>query len=452
MIKFLFFDNRDFETLRGFERQLQQPNKLGANPLFLADRPWENGNLQMYGSVLKASDQPFQMWYSTIDPAWNIRLCYAESEDGLAWRKPLLDVYRHEGERTNVVFTADPHGPSIIYDPCEARPDWRYKMICGAAPSGHVCVYHSEDGRQWLPARLTPVIGNNPDCPMALLRRPDGTYAAHHRVPGGGRRIGRSESPDFLEWHGGRIVLEPGPGDPPQFQMYGMGAAMYGDFEIGTLWSYHTEPDDTGQSKMRGRQEAELTYSRNGVAWHRAAQGQAFIPSGPAGAWDSGNLQCASAPVYLDDEIRYYFAASTVHHSVRWELTPAKFGIGMASLRPDGFVALAAGDEPGEAITRRFTMHGPEIRVNAEVEDGGWVRLEMLGPDGDPVPGFELENCRPISGDSTGHAVSWEGDPDGSKIVDRTVRWRMQARRAKVYSVWMPDGEGVTCYHCFRSI
>lgn len=452
MIKFLFFDNRDFETISGFERELQQPRKSAANPLFLADRLWENGNLQMYGSVLKVPDHPFQLWYSTIDPAWNIRLCYAESDDGLEWRKPALDVYRHQGEETNVVFTAQPHGPSIIYDPWDVRPGRQYKMICGAAPSENVYVFHSGDGIHWLPASSTPVIGNNPDCPMSLLRQPDGTYAAHHRVPGGGRRIGRSESTDFVEWHGGRIVLEPGPEDPPQFQMYGMGAAMYGDFELGTLWAYHTELSDSGQSKMHGRQEAELSYSRNGVAWHRAAPGRPFIPSGSEGEWDSGNLQCASAPVYLDDEIRYYFAASTVHHSPRWELTPAHFGIGMAGLRPDRFVALKAGPEPAQAVTRRFTLRAPEIRVNAEVEEGGSVRLEMQDHEGRAIPGFELERCLPIRGDSTGHAVSWTGEPDGWTLVGRPVRWRISATRAKVYSVWMPNGENVTCYHRFQTI
>ena len=452
MIKFLFFDNRDLEGIQGFERELQQPRKYDGNPLFLADRPWENGNLRMYGSVLKAPERPFQMWYSTIDPAWNIRLCYAESDDGLAWSKPRLDIHRHDGESTNVVFTAQPHGPSIIHDPYDTRPGWEYKLICGAAPSCGVYVFHSSDGMHWLPARVTPVIGNNPDCPMSLLRRPDGTYAAHHRVPGGGRRIGRSESADFLEWRGGRIVLEPGPGDPPQFQMYGMGAAMYGDFEIGTLWAYRTDSEDMGQSKMNGRQEAELSYSRNGLAWHRAAAGQPFIPSGMEGEWDCGNLQCASAPVYLDEEIRYYFAASTVRHSVRWELTPARFGIGMATLKPDRFVALKAGPEGGEAWTRRFSMHAPDIRVNAEVEDGGEVRLEMLDHQGRVIPGFERERCLPIRGDGTGQAVRWEGQPNGTELVGRPVRWRLTARQAKVYSVWMPDGEGVTCYHRFRSI
>ena len=452
MIKFLFFDNRDFELVQGFRRQLQQARKCEGNPLFTADRPWEHGNLQLYGSVLKVGDRPFQLWYSTIDPAWHIAMAYAESDDGIAWRKPALDIHSYGGERTNVVFTAQPHGPSIIHDKWDPRPDWQYKMLCGAAPSEHVCAYHSDDGQHWLPARIPPVIGNNPDCPMSLHRRPDGTYAAHHRVPGGGRRIGRSESADFLDWHGGRIVLEPGPGDPPQFQVYGLGVTMYGDYEIGTLWAYHTDIEDTGASKMRGHQEAEFTYSRNGLAWHRAAQGEAFIPHGQAGDWDSGNLQCASAPVYLDDEIRYYFAGSTVYHQNRWELLPSRFGIGMASLKPDRFIALVAEDEPASMCTRRFSLRSPEVYVNADVAEGGSVRLELLDADYNPVPGYGMDDCAPVRGDSTAHRVRWQGQPDASAIVNKPIRWRLSATGAKVYSVWMPDGEATTCYHQFRSI
>ncbi|MHB0874816.1 MAG: glycoside hydrolase family protein [Anaerolineae bacterium] len=452
MIKFLFFDNRDFELVQGFRRQLQQARKHEGNPLFTADRPWENGNYQLYGSVVKVPDRPFQLWYSTIEPAWHVLMGYAESDDGIVWRKPALDIHRHGGEKTNVVFTAHPHGPSIIYDPWDVRPDWQYKMVCGAEPSEYVYAYHSEDGQHWLPARVDPVIGNNPDCPMSLHRRNDGTYVAYHRVPGGGRRIGRSESADFLDWHGGRIVLEPGPGDPPQFQMYGMGVTMYGNYEIGTLWAYHTDIEDMGGSKMDGYQEAEFTYSRNGLAWHRAAQGEAFIPHGEDGNWDSGNLQCASAPVFLEDEIRYYFAASTIRHSPRWELHPSRFGIGVASLRPDRFIALVAGDEPATMYTRRFTIHSPEVYVNADVAPGGSVRLELLDADARPIPGYGADDCLPVGGDSTAHRVAWRGEPDASAIVGKPIRWRLSATRAKVYSVWMPDGEAVTCYHRFQSI
>jgi hypothetical protein len=286
---------------------------------------------------------------------------------------------------------------------------------------------------------------------MALLRRPDGTYAAHHRVPGGGRRIGRSESADFLHWQGSRIVLEPGPGDPPQFQMYGMGAALYGDYEIGTLWDYHTDASDTGRGKANGYQESEFTYSRSGLAWHRPLHGAPFIPHGQPGAWDSGNLQAASAPVFLKDEIRYYYAASDVRHSRRWELLPGSFGIGLARVRPDRFIALHAGVVPAEASTRLFQLSAPGVCINADVEPGGSVQIELLDADARPLPGFEMANCLPITGDALDHPVRWSGDPDPTPMLGRPMRWRLRATKARVYSVWMPDGDPTPRYDRFRS-
>jgi hypothetical protein len=233
--------------------------------------------------------------------------------------------------------------------------------------------------------------------------------------------------------------------------MYGMGVTPYGDYEIGTLWAYHTDLDDTRPIKMRGYQEAEFTYSRNGIAWHRAAQGQAFIPHGQAESWDAGNLQCASAPVFLQDEIRYYFAASNVRHDHWWELKPGRFGIGMASLQPDRFIAQVAGDEPATIYTRQFTLRSPEVYVNADVADGGQVRLALLDGDCQPIPGYGSDDCLPVQGNSSAHRVRWRGEPETSAILERPIRWRLSATRAKVYSVWAPNGEEQASYHRFQS-
>ena len=469
MIKFLFFDNRDYELVQGFDCVLEQPRKHSANPLVEADKPWEHAII-LYGSVVKAKDQPFQLWYSALEPpslagrqgsAWKVRLGFAESDDGILWRKPNFDLFPNQGGQTNVVFDQDPHGPVVIYDDADPREAWKYKMVCGWNPEsyfgGHVHAFHSPDGIHWSSVQDEPIIGNDPDAPMSLVRRPDGTYAAYLRVAKVPdrtfiRRIGRSESTDFVNWSRVRVVLEPGPGDPPQFQMYGMGATMYGDYEIGTLWAYHTDLNDTSPNKMGGYQVAELTYSRRGTAWHRAMQGQAFIPHGDETDWDSGNLQCASAPVFLDDEIRYYFASSNVRHDSNWEEKPGRFGVGMASLKPDRFIALVAGDQPAEMYTRRFSLKSPEVYVNADIATDGAVRLELLDEEGRPLPGFELSRCVPITGDSLSHPVHWEGEPNLSEILDRPIRWRLQATRAKVYAVWMPDGEPEISYHRFRSI
>jgi hypothetical protein len=450
VLKFLFFDNRDFELLEGFTRKIEEAKKHPANPLFGQDRPWEH-NITMYGSTVKVPGRPFQLWYTIVEPPFHLVLAYAESDDGIEWRKPEFDIYMHQGRKTNVVFAADPHGAAIFYDEAESREDWTYKMVCGIEPKGLVHAFHSADGIHWLAATDGAIIGNHPDCPMSLLRRLDGSYAAHHRVPNGGRRIGRSESPDFLNWQGGRIVLEAGPGDPPQFQMYGMGAAIYGDFEIGTLWDYYTDLDDSGRSHMNGEQMAEFVYSRSGWCWHRALPHQWLIPNGADGSWESGNLQCASAPLYLDDEIRFYYAASTVRHSSRWELQPGQFGIGLATSKPDRFVALVAGDEPALALTRQFTIHTPELFVNAAVARGGNVQVELLDAAGHVLPGFEMDKCMPVSDDSIKHPLRWQGEPPLATIVGQPIRWRLSATNAKVYSVWMPDGDAKPVYYKFRS-
>jgi len=435
MVKFLFFDYSEIESIEGFRRVLQQPAKHPANPLFVADQPWENGNMQLYGSVVKTPGKPFQLWYNVIHEPWSMYLAYAESEDGINWRKPLFDIFEFEGARTNIVFAAEPHGPAIIHDNADPREDWKYKMMCGAAPSRAICAFRSPDGIHWTQVRRYPVISTNPDCPMAFFRAPDGRYAAFHRLAGSGRRVFRSESWDFLYWSGEpRMIMEPDAGDPTQVQFYGMGATAYGSYEIGTLWMYHTDPSDTGGGKMCGYQEAELTYARGGYAWHRAAQGTPFIPHGAMGSWEQGNLQCASAPVFLEDEIRYYYMGTTQFHQRHWELEPQTAGLGFASIKPDRFVALAAEDEPGEYVTYNFGLPAPHLFVNAKTAADGWVKVELLDAGGNALPGFGIDECVPITGDSTAAEVRWK--TAGDWPLGQPVRLRVRARRASVFSVF----------------
>lgn len=450
MIKFLFFDYRDVETCEGFERKLEQPVKH-EGPLFIADQPWENGNMQLYGSVIKTPDDGlFKCWYSVIHPPFTIYMCYAESEDGINWRRPIQDVFEWKGMKTNVVFPDEPHGPAIIYDAADPRPEFRYKMMCGAAPKHVISAFFSADGIHWKKLRGSGVINTHPDSPMAFLRAPDGRYVAHHRLDGFGRRIFRSESWDFKFWSGEpRMIMEPDAGDLPQTQFYGMGSAAYGDYEIGTLWMYHTEEDDLAGSHMRGYQEAELTYARSGCAWHRAAQGQTFIPHGSSEDWDRGNLQCASQPVYLDDEIRYYYMGTTMPHKTHWELDPQTAGLGMASIRPDRFVTLAADNKEAALMTERFTAPGGELFVNAKTGKDGWVKVQAVEKDATPVDGLDFDSCQPISGDSVDAPVRWRG---GATLpTDRPVRLQIRAKNARLYSIFATEPEEQSRYYRFKS-
>jgi hypothetical protein len=447
MTKFLFFDYREVESINGFRRVLEQPKKHAGNPLFIADQPWENGNMQLYGSVVKAPGRPFQLWYSVIHPPFTIYLAYAESDDGIAWRKPLFEIFEFEGQKTNIIFTDEPHGPAIIYDDADPREDWKYKMLCGASPSRAICAYRSADGIHWTPVRPYPVIPTNPDCPMAFYRAQDGRYVALHRLAGFGRRVFRSESWDFLYWSGEpRMIMEPDAGDPTQVQFYGMGATTYGGYEIGTLWMFHTDPTDMAGGKSKGYQESELTYARGGYCWHRAAQGTPFIPHGDVDSWEQGNLQCASAPVFLDDEIRYYYAGSTMLHQRRWELEPQTAGLGMASMKPDRFIALVA-DDLAELLTCGFSPQSPHLFINARTERDGWIKVELTAMDGSPIPGFSADDCHPITGDDIAIPVSWKSGAEWP--VGQAVRVHVQAKRASLYSIFSCPPECARAYREF---
>lgn len=450
MRKFLFLDSQELEWLRGFTRELTPPVKHAGNPVMLADAPWETGGMQLYGSVIKVPDRPFQLWYHTTSEGVS-HLAYAESEDGVSWRKPELGLIPWQGRPTNLLSTR-PHGTAVLYDYAEPREDWRYKMVTGAPPSNCICAFRSADGIRWVPVRRGPIIGTNPDCPMAFLRATDGRYVVYHRVWGFGRRIFRSESWDFVHWSGEpRLVVEPDAGDAPQTQFYGLGAAVYGPYELGTLWLYHTAEDDLQVHKMIGRQEPELSYARSGHAWHRAAQGTPFIPHGQKGQWDSGNLQCASAPVYLPGEIRYYYASTTLTHARGWTVAAQRGGLGFASLQPDRYVALRAGSDPAELMTTIFPFPSgdPALHVNAVSGLGGWVRAALLRADATPIEGMSEAECGPLTGDAVIHRFRWTSIQQGAVAPGEPVRLRLRAQEACVYALFLADPEQRVPYHQF---
>ena len=451
MIKFMFFDYRGYEIVDGFERRLQPPRKHPGNPIMVNEHP-ETG-ISFYGSVIRRpGDKLWQMWYTTARPKLGMCLGYAESADGIAWQRPRLDVVKAAKRPTNVVFDRTPHGACVFYDEREERPGWKYKMLCGAAPSHCISYFRSADGIHWHSGAEGPVIGSNPDCPISLLRANDGRYVAYHRPGWADRRVGRSESYDCVKWSEAKMVLDQQPGDPPQTQFYGLGSALYGPYEIGTLWIYHTDANDMDFYKMLGHQETELAYARGGYAWRRAAPGVPWIKLGAPGSWEWGNIQAASAPVFLEDEIRYYYAASRTAHGTgkkKWKSAVPRCGVGMATMKPDRFVSLVAADR-GTILTRPFWTETPRVYVNAAVARKGELRLEVADLAGKPIRGFELGKCLPIAGDSTRHPVLWRGDPNPSVLANRQIRLRVQARDAKLYSLAVGPEAELKTYRRFR--
>jgi len=454
MVKFLFLDWRQLEMVEGFRRRLEPPVKRATKPLLDSIQTWGANSMSTYGSVIRRpGDGLFQMWYTTASPTKKLALAYAESRDGLAWVRPALDLVRYRRRGTNIVFDAEPHGTAVIYDPVDPRPGWVYKMMTGAAPSGRISVFRSADGIHWKPAAENPVIGTNPDCPISFARLPDGRFTAFHRPGFGDRRVGRTESWNFRDFSEAVVVAEPDAGDPPNTQFYGLGTAIYGAYWIGTLWVYHTDPDTRDFYKMTGYQQPEFVHARSSTCWHRTAQGTPWIAVSPdPEQFDSGQIQPVSAPVFLDQEIRFYYTGTRQRHGVKlpWTKPGAKAGIGMASCRPDRFVALEAGASGARLLTRPFWTDTPRFCVNAAIRRGGWLRAEVQSLDGTPVPGFTLKEAIPVTGDCTEHELRWRGEPDGSSLLRRDIRIRIEASRARLYAIASGTADETARYWDFR--
>lgn len=452
MVKMLFFDYRDFEIVDGFVRKLEPLRRFEGNPILVSDDPLEGNRMSLYGSVIRhPAHGLWQMWYTVWNPKVGRALAYAESQDGVKWQRPALDIIELEERKTHFVFDLSPHGATIIYDEPEEREDWKYKMLVGSLPSDRICAFRSGDGIRWLRAAENPVIGINPDCPMSLHRGDNGRYVLYCRPCFGDRRVSRRESWDFVHWSEPKIVIDQEPGDPAQTQFYGLGAIPYGAYEIGTLWIYHTDVNDMGFNKMHGHQQPELAYTRTGYAWHRAARGRPWIELGGEGSWEWGGIQPASAPVLLEDEIRFYYVGSRAEHGVgdEYDGPEPRSGIGFASMTPDRFVGVKTSRQ-GSILTRPFWTQTPEFYVNANVSGGGELRVGIDDVDGQAIEGFGIENSVPMVGDSICHRVAWRNCPDPSKLVGREIRMRVQARTATIWALSAGSESELASYWRFQ--
>lgn len=451
MLKVLFFDYRSIERMKGFDRKVFTPIPYKGNPIFLST-PLETNSIYLYGAVVRhRSTGLWQMWYTAINKGRWV-LAYAISKDGITWQRPNLDVIKRDGHDTNFVFDENPQGAAIIYDRADPRPGWKYKMICGAAPSGYFSVYRSADGIHWVAAAKNPVINTDPDCPMGLVREPDGKYVAYLRPRAGDRRIGRSTSWDFIHWSRIRMVLDQSPQDPPQTQFYGMGVFPYGGYQLGTLWIYHTYASDMGIGKMDGHQEPELAYGRSGYAWHRLARGTPWIKLGAKGSWDWGLIEPACQPVMLKSQIRFYFAGSRTSHGfnvMTWKKAQPRCGVGFVSIKPDRFVGLVAA-HTGRLLTRPLWIEVPKFYVNAKVAPGGSIRVELTNVAGDTMPGFNLKECVPVTGDSLHHQLRWLNNPNTASLANHNLRFRVVARHATLFAIESGPKSELADYWRFR--
>ena len=435
--KYVLLDSRLIDTTENARLAVGTAKKHPANPLFGAERPWEQTMHHMYANVvLDADDQLYKIWYfSTIsgppeqvdwgqhvtpgplapkeEKQGNLATLYAFSRDGIQWEKPALDLYRYQGGPTNIVVWGT-HGTGIFKDPRDTDPNRRYKRIAGRIPHGTLDAAFSADGIHW--GQRFSIANARGDTHNNALWAPElNKYVAFTREYPGIRTVLRMESEDFINWSTPVEVLR----GPVAAQTYSMPVFRYADVYLGLVAIFHTS------GALHGRVATELAWSPDTKVWHRIDEGSQLIPlSETAGDTDWGCIYAAATPVVLQDEIRIYYSGQKKTHD--WN----DGWLCLATLRPDGWAGYQPIDDghPATVHTRPVICTGGTLRISADAA-GGAVTLTAVGTDGK-----ELATSEPLTGDVTAAEVHWQDGFELASLKDKSVRFRFRLSKARVYS------------------
>lgn len=436
--KQLLFDDAFFESQQGFWRRVCPPRKTGERNL-IADKPWEGFIINAWSTVME-DEGKFRMWYEAYDKTYGgddqARYCYAESSDGIRWTKPNLGLETFDGSKeNNILFNrlggSSNHGGTVFKDPT-APPDERYKFIFLSCDPDRKnwAVYggHSPDGLHWTRYPGGPILNVGSDTQTVgfwdeTLQR----YVSYCRLWTHGRTIGRSESANFLEFPLAGEVLGCDEQDPPDTDMYNSAAVKYpyaaNAYFIFTSMYHH--PSDN--------LDVQLAVSRDGVNWTRPER-RPFIPNGEPGAFDDATVYCGVGLIRKGDELWMYYHGSRARHNQVYPQHISYEGVySRAVLTLDRYVAMDASVMPAEFVTKPLTFTGTRLEINADVRPKGELRFELQDAEGKALPGFALEDCQPLQGDSLRHLVSWKGG-DLKALAGKPTRLRCVARDASLYA------------------
>jgi hypothetical protein len=153
--------------------------------------------------------------------------------------------------------------------------------------------------------------------------------------------------------------------------------------------------------------DAELAISRDGLHWQRPFRSPYFLPRGEPGSFDHGSILTNAAPVFLEDEVRFYYGGYA-EGATGGDDIAFKTGVGMASMPRDRFAGLRPIEGLGNVVLKPVELTGcREITLNADAK-AGRVEVELLNAEGYRVRGYAREDAAPITGDGLRLPVRWQ--------------------------------------------
>ncbi|MFH0965800.1 MAG: hypothetical protein V2A58_17520 [Planctomycetota bacterium] len=480
----------DFVERQDIGWRMEPGRKDPSNPVLAPKYPWDGGTLGMHAAVHKDPiDGLYRAWYISMPKhSYDRQLTYAESEDGVRWVRPELDIYPCDGcEKTNIILGSRMGGwvsqPSVFIRP-DAEPERRYEMFCYRDPlyyrwqtPGYGCPDHrieglplppghshhyygmhrhfSNDGIHWRvegepiagDRKTKEVYGGRPfvsSDSLTVCRLRDGRYVVHNKVelpalPGGYvsydvgrgicRTIARRESPDGWRWGDTyENIITPDWRDPQDTQFMELMMNEYNDGHIGIATVYHC-----------GEQTIDLQFagSADGRKWFRPVR-RPCVSLEPLGEIGGGMIWPTQQFVIDGDDVHLYYAGLTGLHGNLYDAGNGNLGTRAGALcratwklgRMWAVLNFGGHDAPASVTTREVPCGGKTLFINAVTRGAGKVEAELLDADRKPIAGHSRGNCNAFRGDEKCAALTWG---DRSKVLPERAQLRIILTDALLY-------------------
>jgi hypothetical protein len=131
---------------------------------------------------------------------------------------------------------------------------------------------------------------------------------------------------------------------------------------------------------------------------------------------------CSDAPFFEDWETLW-------QRGKRLSYTPL-----ITHIKPGRLAYAAPTDGSGELTTHPIRFDAEDLIINAEVEAGGRLRVEVQDDSGGAIAGYALGDSDAFAGDEVRHRPSWRGRTL-SELAGRVLKFRFVLRRAKIFTL-----------------
>ncbi len=439
-----------------FVRAVHRPVKHPTNPVLPDNGGYVNVVWDEDARLYRMLYQDF--WYYSLEPLkYTYAVAYAESSDGIKWTTPNLGFYNWKKSNDNNICWQAPsdrdspqtigaYSQYLLTIPKEHRRGHKYVMYYVTAAGVHLvgsndCIHWDESsvtliGRDFHPDTHASIVWDPVRKLFVWFTRATDRYGDGENITRGAtRRIARLENRElWTEWPlDTQNILIPDVEDAGGVSggeleganfFYGMPVRYHAGIYWGFVWPYRLEA---------GLIETQLAISRNGRVFERLPFRPTLIGLGPESAWDDGMVFGSPQWIEVGDQWRMYYSGHAgPHHSIE-----RAAGIGVVTIRKEGFVSLRGPEHGGVVCTRRIRWPGGGLFVNCDATSlagkQGELRVRVVDSGRNPLPGFGYENSVPFNGDSTAHEMKWKQHRINT-LKERVVRLEFLLIMADLYT------------------